>query len=163
MATRSAKAIPEGFRTVTPHLVVKDAAGAIEFYKRAFGAEEIMRIPGPDGVSVMHAEIKIGNSIIMLNDEMPGCEGGPKSPQSVKGSTFTVHLYVEDADAALKRAADAGAKITMPCADMFWGDRYGGVTDPYGHHWSIATHVEDLTPEEIQKGAEKFMASMQQG
>ncbi|MFQ5411051.1 MAG: VOC family protein [Phycisphaerae bacterium] len=153
-----ANAIPEGFRTVTPHMTVKDAAAAIEFYKKAFGAEELFRMPGPGGKGVMHAEIKIGDSVIMLNDEFPGC--GPMAPTSLKGTSVTVHLYVEDADKVFNRAVDAGATPAMPVTDMFWGDRYGGVTDPFGHRWSVATHTEDVSPEECAQRAETFFATM---
>src|SRR5262249_19477473 len=121
------KAIPEGFHTVTPGLVVNDGARAIDFYKKAFGAEEIARMTGPDGRSVMHAELKIGNSMIFLGDEMPAMNA--ISPKTLKGSPITLHLYVEDVDAAFKRAVAAGATVEMPVADMFWGDRYGKVTD----------------------------------
>ncbi len=152
-----ANPIPEGFHTVSPHFVVKNATEAIEFYKKAFGAEEICRMPGPDGKSVMHCELKIGDSMVMMCEEFP--EMGARSPQSIGGSPVTIHLYVEDADAAYKRATDAGAKATMPLQDMFWGDRYGKLTDPYGHQWSIATHVEDVTPEQMQER----MAQMPQG
>jgi len=145
------KAIPEGFRTVTPHLIIKGAGKAIEFYKKAFGAEEIMRMPGPDGKSIMHAEIKIGNSVIMLAEEFP--DYGCLSPTSLNGSPITVHLYVENADAVFSKAIQAGAKEAMPLTDMFWGDRYGKLIDPFGHHWSVATHVKDVSPEECAKAA----------
>jgi uncharacterized glyoxalase superfamily protein PhnB len=151
--------IPDGFHTITPHLVVKGAAKAIEFYKRAFGAEEIMRMPGPDGVSVMHAEIRIGNSILMIVDEMPQMERWV-SPDRLGGTTIGLSLYVPDADAAYKKAVAAGAKESMPPADMFWGDRYSKVTDPFGHEWEICTHVEDVAPEECAKRAEAWMAGM---
>ena len=153
--------VPEGFRSVTPHITVKDAGAAIDFYKKAFGAEEIMRVPGPGGRGVMHAEIRIGDSVIMLNDEFPGpCA---KAPTSLNGTTLAIHLYVSDADAAYKKAVDAGAAATMPLQDMFWGDRYGSVTDPFGHLWSIATHVEDVSPEECGKRADAFFAKMAEG
>lgn len=151
--------IPEGFRTVTPHMVVKNTADAIEFYKKAFGAEEIMRMCGPDGKSVMHAEIKIGDSIIMMCDEFPQSDHC-RSPQSVNGTTVTLALYVEDVDKSFARAIDAGATVAMPVMDCFWGDRYGKVRDPFGHEWGIATHKQDLTPEEIAKGAEEFFKNM---
>lgn len=154
----TAQPIPDGFRTVTPHMTVKDGAAAIEFYKKAFGAEEIMRMPGPDGKGVMHAEIKIGDSIIMLNDEFPG--HGPKAPTSLNGTSCTIHLYVTDVDAAFNKAVAAGAQPAMPVQDMFWGDRYGGVTDPFGHRWSVATHKEDVTPEECGKRAAQFFANL---
>jgi uncharacterized glyoxalase superfamily protein PhnB len=153
MATKASKPIPDGFRTVTPHLIIRDAAGAIEFYKKAFAAEEIIRMPAPDG-RVMHAEMKIGDSVIMIAEEFP--EYGNKSPQSLGGSPVTTHLYVTDTDAWMDRATKAGAKVTMPAMDAFWGDRYGKVEDPFGHHWSIATHTQDLTPEEIMEGAKKM-------
>lgn len=156
------KPIPEGFRTITPHLVLRDAAKAIDFYKKAFGAEEIMRMPGPDGKTVMHAEVKIGDSMFMLCDEFPG-ETRVAAPPSLKGTTVTMTLYVEDVDKVFQRAVDAGANVSMPVMDAFWGDRYGKVTDPFGHEWGIATHKQDLTPDEIAKGAQEFFASMGQG
>ncbi|NOT02533.1 MAG: VOC family protein [Phycisphaerales bacterium] len=150
------KAIPDGFHTVTAHMVVTPAKKAIDFYKKAFGAEEIMCMPGPDGKSVMHAEIKIGNSHIMLNDEFPGMDY-MKSPSSAKCTTVTMHLYVEDVDKSYDKAVKAGAKPSMPIMDMFWGDRYGKVTDPFGHEWSLATHKEDVSPEECGKRAAAWM------
>jgi len=147
------KPIPDGFHTISPHLVVRQADKAIEFYKNAFGAEELCRMSSPDGKSVMHAELKIGDSMIMLCDEFPDmC----KSPQTLGGSPITVHLYVSDADAAFKRAVDAGAEVTVPLADMFWGDRYGKLKDPFGHQWGIGTHIEDVSPEECSKRAQAF-------
>ncbi len=150
--TKATKPIPEGYHTVTPHLVVDGAGEAIEFYKKAFGAEESFRMPSPDG-KVMHAEIRIGNSPIMLADEFP--EYGSMGPKSVGGSPVVVHLYVNDVDATVERAVKAGAKVTMPVMDMFWGDRYGKLEDPFGHKWSVATHTQDLTPDEIAEGAKK--------
>jgi PhnB protein len=147
------KPVPEGMHTVTPHLVCAGAADAIEFYKKAFNAVEQARLPGPGG-KLMHAMIRIEGSAVMLNDEMPEC--GALGPKSLKGSPITIHLYVADADAFVQRAAAAGAKITMPVADMFWGDRYGRVEDPFGHHWSIATHVRDVTPEEMREAMQKM-------
>jgi uncharacterized glyoxalase superfamily protein PhnB len=143
--------IPEGFHTITPHLIIKGAGQAIEFYKKAFDAEELFRMPGPDGKSVMHAEVKIGGSILMVADEFPdyGCLG----PKSIGNSPVTIHLYVKDADAAYAKAVKAGATATMPLQDMFWGDRYGKLTDPFGHHWSIATHKEDVAPDECARRA----------
>ncbi|MGH7427832.1 MAG: VOC family protein, partial [Candidatus Methylomirabilaceae bacterium] len=158
--TKRVKAIPEGYYTVTPHLTVRGAAQAIEFYKRAFGAQEVMRMPGLDGKSVMHAELKIGNSMIFLNDEFP--DKGCRSPLSLGGIAGSLHLYVEDVDAAFKRAVAAGAQVRMPVADMFWGDRYGKVVDPFGHEWGIGTHKEDLTPDEIRNRGEAFFAQMAQ-
>lgn len=154
-----ANPIPEGFRTVTPHLVVKGAAEAIEFYQKAFGAEEILRMPAPDGTSVLHAELKIGDSMLMLCDEFPGMERWV-SPQSLNGTTMAICLYVEDVDKSFQRAVDAGATVSMPVMDAFWGDRYGKVADPFGHEWELATHKKDLTPEEIAKGAEEFFKNM---
>ena len=147
---KPAKPIPDGYHTITPHLIVKGAAEAIEFYKKAFGAEEVMRMPGPGGM-VMHAELRIGDSHFMLNDEFPSF--GKMGPKSIGGTPVTIHLYVTDVDALYGRAVKAGAKATMPIADMFWGDRYGQVEDPYGHQWSLATHKEDLTPEECMERA----------
>ena len=142
------KPIPEGMRAVTPHLVCAGAADAIEFYKKAFGALEMARLPGPDG-KVMHAMIRVGDSAIMLVDEAP--EWGMLGPKSLKGSPVTIHLYVDDADAFVARAAQAGAKLTMPLADMFWGDRYGKLEDPFGHHWSVGTHIRDVSMEEMRQ------------
>lgn len=142
------KAIPDGMHTVTPHLICANAAAAIEFYKKAFNATETSRLPGPGG-RLMHASLRIGDSAVMLVDEMP--EHGALSPKSLKGSPVAIHLYVEDADAAAARAVAAGAKLTMPVTDMFWGDRYGQLEDPFGHRWSIATHVRDVTPAEMQQ------------
>lgn len=141
--------VPEGFRTITPHLIIKDAGKAIDFYKKAFGAEEVMCMRGPGGNGVMHAEIKIGDSYLMIADEFPdfGCLG----PKSIGGSPVTVHLYVKDADAVYNQAVKAGATATMPLTDMFWGDRYGKLADPFGHHWSVATHKEDVSPEECAR------------
>jgi uncharacterized glyoxalase superfamily protein PhnB len=133
--------------TVTPHLVCAGAADAITFYKQAFGAVELGRLPGPQG-KLMHAMLRIGDSAVMLADEFP--DYGSFGPKSLKGSPVTIHLYVEDVDATVKRAVAAGAKITMPVDDMFWGDRYGKIEDPFGHHWSVATHIRDVSPEEMQ-------------
>lgn len=146
--------IPEGFHTVTPHLVIDGAARAIDFYARAFGAEEVLRMPAPDGQRLMHAEIRIGDSRIMLADDFPEfCGGVSRHPGTLGGSPVTVHLYVKDVDATMARAEKAGATVTMPATDMFWGDRYGKVLDPFGHDWSIATHVADPTPEEMEAAA----------
>ena len=151
------KPIPVGTHTVTPHLIIKGAARAIEFYAAAFGAVEHYRMPGPDGRSVAHAELKIGDSLVYLADEFPG---GADSPASLGGTSVVIHLFVEDVDAWFARAVKAGAKVKMPATDMFWGDRYGQVEDPFGHVWSIATHVEDLGPEERAKRAKDAFASM---
>jgi PhnB protein len=158
MATK-AKAIPEGYHTVTPHLVVRGGTKALEFYNKAFGAETRGVFAGPGG-KIMHAEMKIGDSIIMLSDEAP--EMGSKGPQSLGGCPGGVFLYVENVDAAFKRATDAGATANMPPQDMFWGDRFSKVTDPFGHLWAMATHIEDVTPEEMKKRGEAFMAQMAQ-
>ena len=151
--------IPEGFHTATPHLAVRGAADAIEFYKKAFGAEEIMRMPGPDGKSLIHAEIKIGDSFIMLADECPQIEP-MASPTKLNGTTVAISLYVADTDAAFKKAIGAGATEAMKPMDMFWGDRYSKVVDPFGHHWEICTRNEDLTPAEIGQRAQEWMANM---
>jgi uncharacterized glyoxalase superfamily protein PhnB len=156
------KPVPEGFSTLSPHIIVRNASEAIDFYKKAFAAEEVCRMPGPDGETVMHAELKFGDSTLMLCEEFP--KMGAKSPTSYGGSSVTLHLYVEDADALFNRAVSAGATVKMPLSDMFWGDRYGKVSDPYGHEWGIATHKEDLTPEEIGKrAAEAFSQPSQCG
>lgn len=148
--------IPEGFRTVSPHLTVKGAADAIAFYKKAFGAEEVVRMPSPDGGAVMYAEITIGDSRVMISDEMPqGC----KSPQTLGGTSVVVHLYVTDCDKSWRQATEAGAEVVFPIMDAFWGDRYGLVKDPFGHCWSIATHKEDLSLDQIGKRAAEFFAN----
>ena len=141
--------IPPGMTAVTPHLVCRGAAAAIDFYKQAFGAIELARLPGPDG-RLMHAMINIGGAAIMLVDEyLEHPEQCTVSPLALKGSPVTIHLYVPDVDATLAQAVAAGAKLTMPAADMFWGDRYGRLEDPFGHQWSVATHICDVSPEEI--------------
>jgi uncharacterized glyoxalase superfamily protein PhnB len=145
--------IPEGMHTVTPHLICAGAADAIEFYKKAFNAVEGGRLPGPDG-RIMHAMIRIEGSPVMLVDEMP--EWGALGPKSLKGSPVTIHIYVENVDAFAAQAVVAGAKITMPIADMFWGDRYGKLEDPFGHHWSVATHQRNVTPAEMQEAMKKM-------
>ena len=151
------KAIPEGYHTITPYLTVRDAARAIEFYKQAFGAEARGVMPGPDG-KIMHAELRIGDSIIMLADEFP--EFGALSPQTTGGSGTGLHIYIENVDAAFDRAVKAGATVEMPVADMFWGDRYGKLKDPFGHKWSIGTHTKDMSMDEMNKGMEEAMAKM---
>lgn len=153
-----AKAVPDGYHTVTPYLTIRGAAQALDFYKRAFGAEELCRMPGPDGKSIMHAEIKIGDSVIFLSDEFP--DMGSRSPQSLGGTTGYLHIYVEDVDAAFKQAVTAGAQVQMPVADMFWGDRFGKLADPFGHEWGLSTHKEDLTPEEIGQRAQAYFSQM---
>jgi PhnB protein len=146
------KPVPEWMHTVTPYLTCAGAAAAIEFYKRAFRAEEVARVAAPDG-KLMHAMVRIGDSAVMLVDEFP--DYGAVGPKTLKGSPVTLHLYVADVDAFVGRAVDAGAKITMPLADMFWGDRYCQLEDPFGHRWSVATHIRDLTPEEMQQAMRK--------
>jgi PhnB protein len=138
--------VPHGMSAVTPHLVCAGAADAIDFYQKAFGAVEVCRLPMPDG-RIMHASVTINGSMVMLADEMP--EWGALGPNARGGTSVTIHLQVEDADALFTRAVAAGAKVIMPVDDAFWGDRYGQVEDPFGHRWSIATHVRDLSPEEI--------------
>jgi uncharacterized glyoxalase superfamily protein PhnB len=157
MATK-ANPIPQGYHTVTPNIVVNEAAKALEFYQKAFGAEETVRMPGPDG-SIMHAEFRIGDSVIMLADEMP--DMGAKSPKAYGGTPVRFYVYVENVDAAWKRAVDAGAKTIMPLQDMFWGDRTGCLEDPFGHLWNLAQHVSDPTPEEMQRGQEAFLSKFQ--
>src|SRR5438046_334479 len=142
---------PDGFHTLTPHIVVNNSRAAVDFYKKAFGAEEVSFAPTPDG-GCMHAEVKIGDSVMMLNDEFP--KFGVLSPLSRGGSSVVLHLYVADVDAAFKRAVDAGATVKMPPTDMFWGDRYSQVTDPFGHTWSLATHKEDVPPQELAQRAQ---------
>ncbi len=145
-------AIPPGMHTITPHLVCHSAVDAIYFYVKAFGAVELARLPGADG-RLMHALLQIGDSQLMLVDEFP--EHGSLGPHALKGSPVTIHLYVEDVDATMARAAAAGARITMPAADMFWGDRYGRLEDPFGHQWSVATHLREPTPQEIKDAVAK--------
>ena len=147
--SNTVKPIPDGMHSLTPHLVCDGAAAAIEFYKAAFGAVELVRLPGPQG-KLMHGSVRIGDSVLMLVDEMP--EWGALGPTSLKGSPVTIHLYVKDVDATVAQAVAAGPKITMPVADMFWGDRYGQLEDPFGHRWSVATHTRDMTPEEMKEG-----------
>ena len=153
MAKQAPKPIPEGMHSLTPHLVCAGAAEAIDFYTRAFNAVEEARLPGPDG-KLMHAAVKIGDSTLMLVDENP--QWGALGPKALKGSPVTIHLYVPDVDATVAQAVAAGAKVTMPVADTFWGDRYGQLEDPFGHRWSVATHTRDLTSEEIREGMAKM-------
>ena len=148
--TSNVKPIPEGYHSITPYLIIKDASAAIEFYKKAFGATELFRMAQPDG-RVGHAEIKIGDSAIMLADEFP--EMGHKSPTSIGGSPVSLLLYVEDVDAVYDRAISSGATQDRPVENKFYGDRGGSLIDPFGHIWHIATHVEDLSPEEMQERA----------
>lgn len=158
-AARAVKPVPAGYHTATPYLTVRNAAAAIDFYKRALGAVEKERMPGPGG-KLMHAELAIGDSIVMLSDEFPEMGGGPRSPESLGGITGYVFLYVPDVDATMRRAVEAGAHVTMPATDMFWGDRFGKVKDPFGHEWGIATHKEDLSADEIRQRAQAAMAQM---
>jgi uncharacterized glyoxalase superfamily protein PhnB len=155
---KKAQPVPKGYHTVTPSLVVADAAKAIDFYKKALGAEELMRFPAPDG-RIMHAEIRIGDSTVMLGDEM--LEQGVRGPRSLGGTPVGFFIYGDNVDSAWKRAVDAGAREVMPLADQFWGDRTGCLEDPFGHRWWLAQHLRDLTPEELQKGAEEFFSQPQ--
>jgi uncharacterized glyoxalase superfamily protein PhnB len=155
------KPIPDGYSTVTASLIVKGGVAAIEFYKKAFGAQEIYRFPGPDGNSIMHAELKIGNSHVMLSDEMP--QMNCRSPQSLGGTGIYIYMYIENADETFNKAIAAGAKPTMPLMDAFWGDRFGQIQDPFGHiqdpfgHiWGIATRKIDMSPEELAKAGQEF-------
>ena len=153
----SAKPIPEGYHSLTPSLAVDDAAQAIEFYKHAFGATERARMPAPDG-RIAHAELEIGDSVLTLADTFD--QSAYRPPKELGGTTGSVLLYVEDVDALVEQAVEAGASVTMPVKDMFWGDRYGQVTDPFGHVWQIATHKEDLTPEQMMERAGQAMADL---
>lgn len=150
------KPIPDGYHTVTPYLTVRNAAAALDFYRRAFGADEVMRIIAPKGDKIGHAEIRVGDSAIMLCDEFP--DMGARSPETIGGSPVMLHLYVADVDKLVERAVGAGATLTRPVANQFYGDRGGMVTDPFGHAWWIATHVEDVPPEEMTKRAAKMFA-----
>jgi PhnB protein len=155
--SKTVKPVPEGLHPVTPYIVVTPAVEAIEFYKKAFGAVEVCRMPGPDGKTVMHAEIKIEGSSIFLGDQFPGMN---QSPKSLGGTTFSIMVYTPDVDATFGQAVAAGAKGDMPPADTFWGDRYAKLTDPFGHNWAIATHIEDVTPEEMGRRAEEAFSKM---
>jgi PhnB protein len=148
MSSSAVKPIPEGMHTLTPHLICDGAAQAIDFYTRAFGAVEQTRLPGPNG-KLMHASLKIGDSTLMLVDEMADC--GALGPRTLKGSPVSLHLYVPNVDATVEQAVAAGARVTMATADMFWGDRFAQLEDPFGHKWSVATHIRDVTPEEMQQ------------
>jgi PhnB protein len=149
--------VPDGYHTVSPYLAVEDAAAAIDYYKKAFGATERVRMEAPDG-KIGHAELEIGDSIVMLADPVP--QASTKPPHELGGTSAGVFLYVEDVDAVVKRAVDAGASVTMEVADQFWGDRFGTVTDPFGHVWSVATHIEDVPPAEMAERAKAAMAAM---
>ena len=152
-----AKPIPQGFHTATPYLTVNDAAGAIDFYKRAFGAKERMRMDAPVG-KIGHAEVQIGDAIVMLCDEMP--MSNSKSPKTLGGTASAVFLYVDDVDAVYKQAVSAGATGTGEPTDMFWGDRFGHVLDPYGHSWALATHIEDVAPQEMARRHQEHTQKM---
>ncbi len=152
------KAIPDGYHTLTPTFVFKDARKAIEFYKKAFGAVELFAMPGPDGKGVVHAELRIGNSSIMMGEECP--DYPCKSAETLGGSPISFYVYLENVDVAFEKAVKAGAKVTMPVQEMFWGDRNGTVLDPFGYSWTLATHTRDLTPQEIQEGAKAAFAAM---
>jgi PhnB protein len=149
------KRVPEGFHTVSPHLTVRDGAKMIEFYTRALGANEIRRSLAPDGKALLHAELQIGDSRVFLNGEFP--EMDMVCPLERRGTSVVIHLYVEDVDSLYKQAVDAGAKVLMPLADQFWGDRYGVIEDPSGHRWSMATHIEDRTQEQMKKAAAEMV------
>jgi PhnB protein len=151
------KPIPEGYHTLTPYLAVDDAAQAIEYYKKAFGAKERMRMDAPEG-RIGHAELEIGDSVVMLSDPFP--QASTRPPKELGGTSASVFMYVEDVDAVVKQAVEAGATVTMEVADQFWGDRFGTVADPFGHLWSIATHVEDVPPEQMAERAKEAMAAM---
>ena len=153
MSSAQVKPIPDGMHTVTPHLVCAGAADAIDFYKKAFNATETSRLPGPDG-KLMHAAIRIGDSTVMLVDESPAW--GMLGPVALKGTPITIHLYVEDADAFVAHAAQAGAKVVMRVADMFWGDRYGLIEDPFGHRWSVATHTREMSEQQMREEMKKM-------
>jgi uncharacterized glyoxalase superfamily protein PhnB len=150
------KAVPDGMHSVTPHLICDGAAEAIDFYKRAFGATEVVRLPGPDG-RLMHGTVKIGDSFVMLVDENPAF--GMLGPRSLKGSPVTIHLYVEDADGVVARAVADGATVRMPLADMFWGDRYGVLEDPFGHHWAVATPQRIVSAEDLPQAMQQAMSA----
>jgi uncharacterized glyoxalase superfamily protein PhnB len=153
-----AKSIPDGYHSVTPSFTFKDSGKAIEFYKKAFGAKVLGSFPNPTGHGIMHATIQIGDSIVMMGDE--SSSGGCKSAESLGHSPITLYVYVQDVDAAFKQAVAAGGKVAMPVADQFWGDRAGSITDPFGYSWLIATHTQDLRPDQVRKGAEAFFAQM---
>ena len=148
--------IPKGYHTVTPGLSVRDAARAIDFYKKAFGAKEKMRMTGPDGKSVMHSELQIGNSKLMIGEEMP--QMGNPSPQTLNGTTINLYIYVKNVDKVFEQAVKAGATVTMPVNDAFWGDRFGSLKDPFGHSWGLASRKHNLSEKQMRKAAEEFFA-----
>jgi PhnB protein len=149
-------AIPKGYNSITPAITCKNAARAIDFYKQVFGATEIMRMPGPGGI-IMHAELRIGDSVIFVNDEIPGMA---KAPDGTSVNPVYLFLYTEDVDSVCNRAVAAGSKVTMPIANMFWGDRYGKFNDPFGHSWGVATHIEDVAPDEMKRRSAEWTANM---
>ncbi len=156
--SRAVEPIPEGYHTVTAALTIRGAGKAIDFYKKAFGARVLDRVDGPDGKSVMHAALQIGDSRIFLGDEMPGM--GCRSPQTLGGASSSFYLYVKDVDDAVRKAVDAGATLKRPVENAFWGDRFGSVGDPFGHTWDIATRIEDVPPDEMKKRAQAFVKEM---
>jgi PhnB protein len=156
MMPNPVRAIPEGYHSISPSLTCKNAALAIDFYKSVFGATEVMRMPGPEG-KIMHAELRIGNSVIFINDEFPGMAEAPAS--GIMPSIY-LFLYTEDVDSVYNRAVSMGSKVAMPLDNMFWGDRYGKVVDPFGHQWGLAQHVEDVAPEEMKRRQEEMAAKM---
>jgi uncharacterized glyoxalase superfamily protein PhnB len=159
--TTKVNPIPEGMHTITPHLCVKGAAQAIEFYQKAFNAEEICRVPSPDGGMLIHSAVKIGDSVLFIYDEVP--QMGALGPKSIGGTSVRIHLYLEDVDAIYDQAVKAGAEVVMPPADQPWGDRYGVLTDPFGHSWGLATHKEEVSPEELTRRFEAACAAEQAG
>jgi PhnB protein len=159
-APRKVRPVPAGYHTVTPYLTVNNGAAALDFYRRAFGAQEKERMPGPGG-KIMHAELRIGDSVVMLSDEFPGMSTC-KAPTSLGGTTGSIFLYVADVDPAFKRAVEAGCKVLMPLTNMFWGDRFGKLEDPFGNQWTMATHIEDVSPAEMKRRADDAMAKMGQ-
>jgi len=157
--SKSTQPIPPGHENLIPHLVCDPCAEAFEFYKKAFGAEEVMRMPAPDGKRIMHAAIRIGKSFVFLVDDFKEfCGGKSSSPKGLNGTPVSLHQYVENCDTAIKRAQDAGATVVMPARDMFWGDRYGVVVDPFGHKWAFATHIKDVTPTEMKAAMKEAFA-----
>ena len=152
------KKIPDGYHSITPYLNIKNCAEAIEFYKKAFGATEQMRMMTPDGNAIAHAELQIGDSVIMLADELPQMKN--LSPKTLGGTSGGIFLYVEDVDKTFNQAVSEGAKVLVPIADQFWGDRHGSLEDPFGHRWSISTHIRDLSPDELKKAADEAFAKM---
>jgi len=153
--SNAVRPIPEGYNSITPSMTCKNASNAIDFYKEVFGAEEIMRMPGPGG-TIAHAELRIGDSVIFLNDEMPGMAVAPGSGLP----SIFLFLYTDNVDEVFNRAVDEGCQVEMPLANMFWGDRYGKLTDPFGHHWGLAQHVEDVAPDEMERRSAEWQAGM---